>query len=54
MNAVKNTAARVIDCQFASHLHPILEPWMNYAQIDCVAETILAAVNHAAAPGLDR
>ncbi len=54
MNVVKNTAAIVINCWLACHLQPILEPPMNDEKIDCVAETILAAIDYAAALDLDR
>ncbi len=53
MNAVKNTAARVINCWLACCLQPIPDPLMNDEQIDCVAETILAAIDYAAALDLD-
>ncbi len=45
MNTVKTTAARVINRRFACRLQPIPEPPMNDEQIDCVAATILAAVD---------
>ncbi len=54
LNAVNNTAARVINGWLVCCLQPIPEPPMNDEQIDCVAETILAAINYAAALDLDR
>ncbi len=54
MNVVKNTAARAINGQIAGHLKPIPEPSMNDAQIDCVPETIIAAINYTAATDLGR
>ncbi len=54
MNAVKNTAARVINLCLACRLQLIPEPPLNDEQIECVAETILAAIDYAAALDQDR